>query len=397
MKTVSIVCELGMRYKYPQPLDIAEILAAKSASNVILHGRDESDVINWNSARGFEIDLSIPASSGTIKTLTAFINRLLLTSPSVVICFSPLSLLAASVFKVFQAINGKTICLAYYSLELEKPSIFLQAGGRLAWLLFLLSLNKTKVFVTGSARAKVLRKWFFLPQEPVSILNCALLRQGSLDSNIDPAHQAIDLAGDQPSLPDPIVSIVCAGGLSRLNCIYEILDSLSYLPDHFILHLVGPITSALIDELNHDYHIPFSAGRIVYHGEVHGSRDCLVDFLARFSIGIALKNPMYSKNNMNDILYTPNKVFDYVAAGLPSLVTANPDTSFLAEVGCSSILDQNNHTPQEIAKALKDISKDIIGFRSRTRHAFMDTLNYDFQSSPLISFVNSTMGSSDVP
>ena len=391
MKVISIVCELGVKYKYPQPLDCAEILANNCHYKIVFHGRQEDSVFDWNSNRGFSLDLSINPTSGLIATVSSIFACLCRNEPSVVICFSPSSLSAALLFKVWRYFRREAISVCYYSLELERPSIYFKSGCRLSWLLFLLPLGRIVTFTTGSCRAKILEKWFVLPAEPITIMNCALLRQSSKVSLSRQLYTESIPTQNSTTTDIDVVSLVCAGGLSKLNCIFEILDSLYLLPENFVLNLVGPISAELSDMFSYSYLDLQRSKRIIYHGEVAGSREDLILFLSQFTIGIALKNHCYSGSNMNDVLYTPNKVFDYVAAGIPSLVSENPETSNLASLGCSFLLNQHKHDPQEIASAFLCLHNDLASYQKETRRAFAQVLNYDLQAKPLIAFVKSSL------
>jgi hypothetical protein len=391
MKVISIVCELGVRFKYPHPLDCAEVLANSCHDKIVFHGRPEDSVFDWNSNRGFTLDLSINATSGLIKTVRSVFACLCRNAPSVVVCFSPSSLSAALLFKAWRYLRSETVSICYYALELEKPSFNFKAGGRLSWLLFLLPLAKIVTFTTGPCRAKVLRNWFALSVEPTAIMNCALLRQASKVSHSHKLESARNPGQIRTTPETDVVSLVCAGGLSKLNCIYEILDSLYLLPEYFVLNLIGPISAHLLESLSNSYLDLQRSKRIIYHGEVQGSREELIVFLSQFTIGIALKNPAYSGSNINDVLYTPTKVFDYIAAGIPSLVTENPETSILASLGCSLLLNQHRHEHHEIASAFLCLHDELASYQEVTRRAFVQVLNYDLQATPLISFVKASL------
>jgi len=391
MKVVSIVCELGVKFVYPQPLDCSEVLAKNCHDKVVFHGKYQNGVLDWNSDRGFSLDLSINASSGLIRKVRSIFACIFRHQPSVIVCFSPSSLSAALLFKAWRYLRREAVSICYYSLELEKPSFKFRSGGRLSWLLFLLPLGRIVAFTTGSCRAKILKQWFILPAEPTAIMNCALLRQASKVSQsrqIDTDNNAIQ---DRSTPTSDVVSLVCAGGLSKLNCIYEILDSLYLLPEYFVLNLVGPIGPLLLEVIGTSYLDLQRSRRIIYHGEVQGSREDLIVFLSRFTIGIALKNPAYSGSNINDVLYTPNKVFDYVAAGLPSLVTNNPETSILASLGCSLLLNQQSHDSQSIANSFLCLHNELTSYQEATSRAFANELNYDLQAKPIVAFVKSSL------
>jgi hypothetical protein len=380
MKIVSIICELGMKYKYPHPLDLAEILARNPRLDIAVHGKFEQDLETWNSGRGFQLILDVRNSSllGLFDTL----KSLWLRRPAVIVCFSPMSLLASCIYKLNFFSEFRTH-IYYYCLELEKPSISFKKSGRLAFLLYLLRYSASCVYTTGPCRANVLKIWYGLRKTPNVILNAALLsstRKQVVSIANEGRLSAVRVACNVPGN----FIVACAGGLTPLNYIFDIVSAFSLLPSNYKLELLGPVNPALLRDLADKNPLLFNHGRVRYIGCIEGPRSDLISYLNSANMGIALKNPCLDSGNANDKLYTPNKVFDYIAAGIPFICSLNPDTSDLSVSGCCILLGSGDTTPSSIAKAICTISDRSKSFSENARKAYISKLNYEFQAADLV-------------
>jgi len=111
------------------------------------------------------------------------------------------------------------------------------------------------------------------------------------------------------------------------------------------------------------------------------------DYLFCSDIGILLLQPV-SKNNMMGV---PNKLFDYMASGIPVVACDFPNISkIVSDSNCGVLIDPRSHS--EIAKAIIDLIENknhaqALGLNGRKN--FDETYNWEIMVSRLLSvYVN---------
>jgi len=387
---VSVVCEFKMRYMYPHPLDLSEILSRSPNCSVVLHGTLDDRVLTWNQDRGFDFALDLKSGNRVIYKLFALYSTISRAKPDHIVCFSPLSLLASFAVQALNVFRRK-VYLYYYCLELIRPSFLRhhRDNSRMSHvILFCLRFFRIPVFITGPCRAELFTQWYRLKKPPVTILNAALLRHQVLhDSGVEHASQIMIKKTNEHSINvEADYHLVCAGGLSKLNCLDEIIASLRHLPPFFRLNLIGPVNPVYLRILIKSFSDLSFDNRLIYHGVVEGSREILIQHLSAYSVGLALKHNKTDVDNENDKLYTPNKVFDYIAAGLPSVVSMNPETKIFEQRECS-VLVESPPSPQRIAEALYHIYLNRETYALNVRKEFTSRFNYEHQARPLTSLI----------
>ncbi|NPV10180.1 MAG: glycosyltransferase family 4 protein [Ignavibacteria bacterium] len=113
------------------------------------------------------------------------------------------------------------------------------------------------------------------------------------------------------------------------------------------------------------------------------------DYLFNSDIGILLLQPV-SKNNMMGI---PNKLFDYMAAGIPVVACNFPNIAkIIGECNCGFLIDSSSYS--EIAEAILKLIENknhakILG--QNGRKCFETIYNWENMESKLISVYNNTL------
>ena len=143
----------------------------------------------------------------------------------------------------------------------------------------------------------------------------------------------------------------------------------------------------LVAALQNEFGRSSEGGLIEYVGPI--TRDELLLNAATADIGLALM-PMDSNDiNMRCMTGASNKAFDYMAAGLPLIVSDLPDWRALF-VTCGHALPADPRDPNSIAKALKTLIDDpklrlAMGIRNRNRIAA--EWNYETQFAPVLEML----------
>ncbi len=166
------------------------------------------------------------------------------------------------------------------------------------------------------------------------------------------------------------------------------------LAGRVILRIVGYETGdgGYVARLEHDFGKAAEGGLIDYRGQI--PRDELLKEAAKADIGLAAL-PMDSTNlNLKALAGASNKVFDYMAAGLPVIVSELPDwRAMFVDEGHALAADSSD--AKALAAAIGRLIDDpalraAMGEANRQRIA--NDWNYDTQFAPILSFANSAVG-----
>jgi glycosyltransferase involved in cell wall biosynthesis len=172
-------------------------------------------------------------------------------------------------------------------------------------------------------------------------------------------------------------TIIYAGAIERIRGAVEMVDAMAYLPPggQAKLSLAGDCSEELQTRLMS------SAGwaRTELLGRV--SRGDLMDLLARATVGLVLFHAVPNHTEAQ-----PNKLFEYMAAGLPIVCSAFPLwRALVSEVGCGICVDPNS--PEEIAAAIQELIGDPAmraEMGKRGREAVVGRYNWDAESQRLL-------------
>jgi len=170
-RRVGIFCEAGCRYRYPQPLDLAELVARRGGVEATVFGPEDEKVASWNSGRGFAYKALVNAKlvekrsslANVIFAIRAIPEMFKLDTVVVTTTVTlPIGLIA-------RALRKKTV---YYALELLVPGR--TGGGRYSVFQLLLRYMNISIYTTGRPRSRMLKKVLALKRTPKSV-DCSVL------------------------------------------------------------------------------------------------------------------------------------------------------------------------------------------------------------------------------
>jgi len=195
------------------------------------------------------------------------------------------------------------------------------------------SLSKFDILISANKeRAEVMKKHFNLKQSPISIRNITQSTIGTVSKKyIKEKYIKFAIKRDQKY-------IVYSGYFALERGIKFFVDLLNILPKNISLVLIGSgpaqnFLSSLKKSKSNHYK------RINIISKIPNSH--LQDVLSLFDLGLVY----YSNININNILCSPNKVFEYAHAGLPIVGTGQKTLSKLID-------------GFEIGKTCKQLEKD---------------------------------------
>ena len=203
-------------------------------------------------------------------------------------------------------------------------------------------------FTVSPALAEALAADYGLDPEPTVLLNapCA----GGLDlRSRSTLRRALRVASDAPLL-------VYAGGLTPHRGIDTLVAALARLPDvHLALIAQGrtPYVLSLIDQAR----ALGCASRLHFHPYV--APDRVSDFLSDATIGV---HPLAHYGNAEIAL--PNKLFDYLHAGLPMVVSdCRTMADFVRRNGIGGVFSAGD--PNSLVQAVREVLADLPRLRAR--------------------------------
>jgi glycosyltransferase involved in cell wall biosynthesis len=139
-----------------------------------------------------------------------------------------------------------------------------------------------------------------------------------------------------------------SGSVSLKNGTQQIMDALKNLPDSFKFLVVGGSGQARdMDEAKRYAEKKGVRKNIVFTGRV--PPDVLLRYTAAFDLGTALIQPL----SANEIARVPNKLFDYMAMGVPMLVSNFPNMRKIVVEEAKCGVAVNPMDVKAITKAVK--------------------------------------------
>jgi glycosyltransferase involved in cell wall biosynthesis len=209
-------------------------------------------------------------------------------------------------------------------------------------------------------------------------------RRTALAQNFPLRADYLEIAGPVREARAP--HLAYAGGISRIRGLREIVEALALLPadSPIRLRLLGEFSDAALEaELRS---LP-GWRRVDYLG--FQPRDIVIRHLGQCSAGLVLFHP-----ERDHIDAQPNKLFEYMAAGLPVIASNFPLWRKLVEdSGCGVTCDPLDI--KSIAATIQRVALDPAAAASmgeRGREAVLDTVNWEHESRQLLALYERILG-----
>lgn len=176
--------------------------------------------------------------------------------------------------------------------------------------------------------------------------------------------------------------VIHVGLMAKERGSLEIIEAArAHLDNDTRFTLIGTIT----DMPNDDFRKMLSAGGLQERVRVIDwlPYDDLTEQLVASHLGIVF----FQSGSETNALGLPHKLFDYMAAGLPVLVSkhARYVSEIVTEAQCGIIVDSED--PEDIARAIRDLSKDRARARAlgeSGRRALQEKFNWDTEFSKIL-------------
>lgn len=173
-------------------------------------------------------------------------------------------------------------------------------------------------------------------------------------------------------------NFVYVGGITAARGIFEMVDAIGRLPNSAArLQIAGTFS---VKDLERRVVAVNGWPRVDWHGQV--GRDGVQRLLRRARAGLVLFHPM-----PNHVRAQPNKMFEYMAAGLPVIASDFPLWREIVEgAGCGLLVDPQD--PQAIAVAMQwilDNPQEAAAMGRRGRTAVEERFNWEAESEKLVA------------
>ncbi|MDX2196718.1 MAG: glycosyltransferase [Cytophagales bacterium] len=170
--------------------------------------------------------------------------------------------------------------------------------------------------------------------------------------------------------------IIYQGALNADRGIEEMIQAMEWIPNAILLIIgSGDLDNKIRQyrEASHRRDFIILAGKIPYTQ--------LPAYTCKATLGLSFEKP----TNINYIYSLPNKIFDYIQAGVPVLATKLPEISTIIDTfGIGNYIP--NHNPQDIAHTITQLlaDKDLLATYKNNCATAASTLNWNTEKQKII-------------
>jgi len=186
------------------------------------------------------------------------------------------------------------------------------------------------------------------------------------------------------SLPtDRKIIILQGAGINVQRGSEELVKALNYLDEAYLLLIIG--SGDVIGQLKEDVRNNQLQNKVKFIDKMPATE------LRQYTINADLGVTIDKDSNMNYHFSLPNKVFDYMHAGIPVLASRLPEIERLvSNYQIGTFIE--NHDPEHIAKQIREFlnSENYIYCKNNTQRAAAEN-NWNTEKQKLIDLFNETL------
>lgn len=163
--------------------------------------------------------------------------------------------------------------------------------------------------------------------------------------------------------PEKFHLILQGSGINIQRGAEELVQAMALLPDRFHLHIAG--SGDVIETLKKMAESPEIHGKITFHPRMPYAD--LMQLTRSADLGISLDKPL----SINYLYSLPNKIFDYIQAGIPILASDLPEIRKVVETWQNGRLIREI-SPENIARQIEEMASDpgqIKAWKTQSREA----------------------------
>lgn len=207
-------------------------------------------------------------------------------------------------------------------------------------------------------------------------------------------HNAPPIKLDLGTEKDPFLSsfgpdkikVIYVGAITDRVYLELAIAAMRLLPEHIVFFIVGNDKGEYCTHLKNLAVKSGCSQRVVFTGLV--PRERLASIYSGADIGLALYGTK-PPTEQNEIFCSPNKVYEYMAAGLPVVCSENTTLKSLVEAhewGVCVPVDE----PKSLAQAIHRMASDPQArqrMSQRARDFHLTRMNFECQAGPLVSLL----------
>lgn len=202
------------------------------------------------------------------------------------------------------------------------------------------------VLSTGVERAKVMKEDWHLKEIPYVLPNTIVIPNKHTMGN--------DLRSQMENLQPNDKIVLYASSLSPQTAIPQVIESVKYWEAGIKLAIVGYGSEQFLKQMKQHIEQLNLEKKIEYLGSFLLKSD-VFRLLPDADLGLVLRNHR-NASDANTIYYTPSKLFEYTAFGVPVICSDNPSLLFIEHEGWGACVDPDD--PKLIASKINQLIGD---------------------------------------
>lgn len=245
---------------------------------------------------------------------------------------------------VYKVAKSKNKVVIYEAQELSVDQYSNSFIGKIIWKIeenrYIKKVDA--IITTNIQRAKILKERYNLLEMPYIIHNIPKLNKNKINVN---------------GISDPI-KLLYSGIYTELRGLEQIVASIEYVSDNFELHLLGygNLETKLLEIIKKKN----IENKVIFHDPVPYNQ--VVNEISKYDLGIVT----YLPTNLNNYYCSPNKLYEYIQAGLGIISINLPEPQEVIAKYHNGILF-NSYEPLEIANTINTIQReDILKFKKNS-------------------------------
>jgi glycosyltransferase involved in cell wall biosynthesis len=273
--------------------------------------------------------------------------------------------------------------LIYEAQELYAETDYTPFPRFWAWIERTLLPKASGITAANAERAQVMNEEYNSPALPVVISNCPPV--------YDPRNvQRIQwsMHNDQKVWESGAKVVLYQGSIAHGRGLLSLISAMAHLPQYVYLALVGPQDAEFVEQARQLAVEVGAQDRIVWIDAV--PREQLDTFTVSADVGVVF----YEPTCRNNYLCAPNKLYDYMMAGLPVVASDLPEPKrVLLETGAGLAVDSSK--PADIAEAIGYVLADAKRWEAMStagRQAAIDIYSWEQQAVKLLGVYRSVLG-----
>src|SRR3972149_3973861 len=226
-----------------------------------------------------------------------------------------------------------------------------------------------KVITINDSIASFLTKKYHLNEKPTVVMNCYELTEVGPNDKLRLKF----------SLPESTKVIIFQGAFGKVRGLDNTIKAVQKVENAaLILMGEGNIKTdleALVRKLGLEK-------RVFFHPTVAPKE--LLNYTSSADLGVIA----YRNTSLNNYFCTPNKIFEYMMAGIPMVVSDFPELKKFAALGAGLTFDPES--PNSIATTINKVfSGNLVGMKEKARSLAEESYNWEVESKKLLQVYSS--------